>query len=139
MTHTTTNIEINKPYWAICQGEDEANPVLVQTDTATELEDILADGSVSYGEEGKNFTVHALSVSWELFHQIVEEEKKGATNMEKNKKKYIVQLMRYPTDVEVEADNEQEAVGIAKAQVDFCVYETGDVTALDKDGYEVQK
>lgn len=74
MTHTTTTLEINKPFWAICQGEDEESPVLVQSDTAKELENVLADGSVSYGEEGKDFTVHALYASWEIFHEQAKQE-----------------------------------------------------------------
>ena len=81
MAHKTTTIEINKPYWAICQGEDEANPVLIETDTATELEDILADGSVHYGEQGKDFKVHALYTSWDVFHAQVKNEEQTNDEM----------------------------------------------------------
>lgn len=39
-------------------------------------------------------------------------------------KKYLVELFKYPIELEIEANSKKEAILIAKQKVDFCVYDS---------------
>jgi hypothetical protein len=85
----TTEIKITKQFWAIIRtgdprgyytGTPHLKTVLIETDTATELSEIIADGSVESGESGGDFVFHILAISQEkrILYLIVESEKQEA-------------------------------------------------------------
>lgn len=79
------NLEITKPFWAVVRtgdpkgyhtGSAGMETILIQADTATELSDVLGEGSVESGESMGDFVfnVKALSHSWDILNQIIESE-----------------------------------------------------------------
>lgn len=87
---TTLNIE--KPFWAIIRcgdpngyhtGKAYMKTTLIETDTATELNNILADGSVESGESMGDFVFKVLALSHKNLNEIEDCEKEEADEVQK--------------------------------------------------------
>ena len=82
----STELKMSKEFWAIVRygdaqgyhtGVASMRTTLIETDTATELDTIIANGTVGAGESMGDyvFDVIALSHTWDIFNQIVNYEK----------------------------------------------------------------
>jgi hypothetical protein len=89
----TTNINITKPFWALCHhssstggftGRIFSEYFLIECDSAKELDENLADGSVDAGESMREYSFHvvALYTDWELHHQNVAYQEEFESNQE---------------------------------------------------------
>lgn len=93
----TFNIKITKPYWALCRHASSGgftgavfdDVFLIECDSAKELDENLADGSVDAGESMGEYSFKVLTLyqSWEVFQQDVGYQVEWETNNEQHKER----------------------------------------------------
>ena len=98
-----TILKINKPYWAIVRSGDingyhtgtaNIQTSLIECETATELNEILGNGSVESGESMGDYMFKVLALSHKNLNELEDAEKEDAER-EKAEAEYYKQQLEY--------------------------------------------